>query len=266
MFVTVPKRRQDLIHKAFGRLRAATAFLVNPNLVLESTRDETSIIFKGESTSCAEGGRIWDAFVTSLALDSNLPNHILDLSGMSGRKYRRFINHLVHATPNAAYLEIGSWAGSTACAAMVGNNVRILCIDNWSQFRGPKDEFEKNVASVKNGRTDFHFVESDFRLVDYRDFGLPFNIYLFDGPHQYQDQYDGIVVAQPALANIYVLIVDDWNWPSVRQGTQDALRALGMEVPYSIEVRTTQADSVPMHCGQKSDWHNGYLFAVCKKA
>jgi hypothetical protein len=257
-------RGVQLIRKGWGRLQAATRFLVDPTLVLVSTREETSIVFEGEATSCVEAGRIWGGFRTSIALDNELSNHIMNLQGMSGRKYRRFINRLVNATPDAAYLEIGSWTGSTACAAMAGNSVRVICIDNWSQFDGPKAEFEKNVASVVSNQTDFRFIESDFRSVDYCDLGT-FNIYLFDGPHEYQDQYDGVVIAQPALAEVYVLIVDDWNWPSVRRGTQDALKALGTEVLYSIEIRTTQTDCRPMQCSQKTDWHNGYFLAACKK-
>jgi len=231
----------------------------------EPTGEETCIVFHGDPTSCVEAGRVWNAFRSALALDNKLPDHIMKLPGMSGRKYRRFINRLVHETPDAAYLEIGCWSGSTTCAAMAGNKVRVVCIDNWSEFGGPKAEFEKNIASVISLQTDFRFIECDFRSVDYRALGKPLNVYLYDGPHQYQDQYDGIVIAQPALAETHVLVVDDWNWPFVRHGTLDALRALGIEVPFSIEVRTTQADCHPAHAGYSSDWHNGYFLAVCKK-
>jgi hypothetical protein len=254
----------QLIRKGWGRLQAASRFLVDPTLFLVSTREEASIVFNGEPTSCVEGARIWDAFRSSIALGNELPNHVMTLQGMSGRKYRRFVNMLVKATPDAAYLEIGSWSGSTACAAIAGNRIRVTCIDNWSQFEGPREEFEKNVASVLGTQTDFRVIESDFRSINYRDLGT-FNIYLFDGPHEYQDQFDGIVIAQPALAQVYVLIVDDWNWPGVRRGTDDALKALGTEVLYSIEIRTTQTDCRPMQCSQKTDWHNGYFFAACKK-
>ena len=46
---------------------------------------------------------------------------------------------------------------------------------------------------------------------------------LFDGPHTKVDQYDGVVTAQAALEKSYVLIVDDWNWQQVRDGTLQAL-------------------------------------------
>ena len=43
-----------------------------------------------------------------------------------------------------------------------------------------------------------------------------FNVYLFDGPHAYQDHYDGLVHAAPALTRQFILIIDDWNWEPVR--------------------------------------------------
>ena len=253
-----------LFRKGLDRFQQARRFLVDPTLLLVSRLEETSIVFKGEPASCAAASRIWDAFRTSMALDNELPSQILNMRGMSGRKYRRFINSLVNSIPDAAYLEIGSWTGSTACAALSGNSVRVVCIDNWTQFDGPKMEFEENITAFSSPQTNCRFIESDFRLIDYREIGT-FNIYLFDGPHEYQDQYDGIVVAQPALAEVHVLIVDDWNWPSVRRGTQDALQSLGTEVQYSIEIRTSQTDCHPLQSGQKSDWHNGYFFAACRK-
>jgi len=51
---------------------------------------------------------------------------------------------------------------------------------------------------VRSPTVDFRFIESDFRAVDYSAIGR-FNVYLFDGPHQEQDQYDGIMVARTAL-------------------------------------------------------------------
>jgi hypothetical protein len=254
----------EWIHKGVGRFQQATRFLVDPSLVLTTTQEETFIVFQGDVASCAEAGRMQEAFVTSLAPASGLPSHVLSMRGMSGRKYRRFIHRLVGLTPNAAYLEIGSWTGSTACSAMSGNNIRALCIDNWALFGGPKAEFEKNIASVLHPDTDFRFIESDYRAIDYHSIGK-FNLYLFDGPHEYQDQYDGVVIAQPALAETYILIVDDWNWPGVRSGTRDALQTLDTEILYSIEIRTTQSDCRPMQTSHKSDWHNGYFFAACRK-
>jgi hypothetical protein len=191
------------------------------------------------------------------------PDFVRAIDGMSGQKYRTFINNFIGSHSDARYLEIGSWQGSTAAAALNGNSVKALCIDNWSQFGGPKSAFLANIERVRSQSpdVDFRFIENDFRLVDYTSLGR-FNIFLFDGPHEELDQYDGIMVARLALEKSFVLIVDDWNWRQVRLGTFRAIRDAGYSIASSIEIRTTQDNThAPVH-GKDSDWHNGYFIAV----
>jgi hypothetical protein len=104
-------------------------------------------------------------------------------------------------------------------------------------------------------------IESDFRAVDFSALGK-FNIYLFDGPHEYQDQYDGLDMALPALEDQFVLIVDDWNWEKVREGTRRAMQANRISPLYSVEIRSTLDNSHPIISCELSDWHNGYFFCV----
>lgn len=200
----------------------------------------------------------------ALALEGKLSERVLQMEGMSGRNYRTFINNLIGTLPDARYLEIGSWAGSTACSAIDGNRVKAVCIDNWAEFGGPKELFHQNVQACLSDRVDFQFIESDFRIVDYSTIGT-FNIYLFDGPHEQQDQYDGVALVQAALDSTFIFIVDDWNHPPVRTGTFAALEQVGLHVLYSVEIRTTQNDSHPQIARQQSDWHNGYFISVIEK-
>jgi len=195
---------------------------------------------------------------------SLLPDEIRQIEGMSGQRYRSLINKLVGSIPDARYLEIGSWAGSTAAAALYGNRVRALCIDNWSQFGGPRELFFANIKKVLTPNIRFDVIERDFRAVDYKDIGS-FNIYLFDGPHAEKDQYDGVMIAQPALANPFILIVDDWNWRQVRLGTFQALLDTRCQVEASIEIRTSRNNRHPGLAGRHSDWHNGYFIGVVNK-
>ena len=185
-----------------------------------------------------------------------------EITGMSGQKYRSLINSFVGSHPDPRYLEVGSWQGSTAAAALYGNAVEAVCIDNWSQYGGPKSAFLANMDYVlsRSPEAKLRFVESDFRQVDYASLGR-FNIFLFDGPHEEQDQYDGIMVARPALEKSFVLIVDDWNWRQVRLGTFRAIRDAGYSIACSVEIRTTQDNTHPAVHGSSSDWHNGYFIA-----
>jgi len=228
--------------------------------------DETSYRLGGDFTANPFSVLLIQSFFDSLALKHKLTNEILAMEGMSGRKYRYFINNLISRIENPAYLEVGSWMGSTACAAIHGNALTITCIDNWSLFGGPKDEFLKNISNTFNPNVNFKFIESDFRKIDFSQLGTIFNVYLFDGPHEERDQFDGIIVAQPALTDTYILIVDDWNWPDVRNGTLSALTKLNSKILSSIEILTNQNNVHPQINRQNSEWHNGYFFAVIQKS
>jgi Methyltransferase domain len=200
------------------------------------------------------------AFSRATKGKSRLSDAVLGMPGMSGRRYRMFINDLVRHVPDARYLEVGTWAGSTACAAMEGNRVSMLCIDDWSQFGGPKDAFLKHIEMFRNDAVHFDFIETDFRNVDASKIGR-FNIYLFDGPHDERDQYDGLCLFAPALEDDVFFIVDDWNWSGVRRGTRNAIHDCGFEIDYAIELRTSVDDSSPATLNAASDWHNGYFLS-----
>jgi len=190
------------------------------------------------------------------------------IDGMSGYRYRWFINTLVRRMAQPAYLEVGSWQGSTLCAAIAGNAVRALAIDNWSEFGGPKDQFLANVGRYRGEGATVGFFEGDFRAVPFAAIAehvAPFNIYLFDGPHEEADQYDGLVRALPALAERFVFICDDWNWARVRAGTHRAIAESGLDLLFGAEVRTTLDGSNGVPGFKESDWHNGYFIGVLSK-
>ena len=91
-----------------------------------------------------------ESLSVAIANIGSLPDFVRQIEGMSGQKYRTLINHFVKSHLDARYLEIGSWQGSTAAAALYGNSVKALCIDNWSQFGGPKSTFLTNLDRVRS--------------------------------------------------------------------------------------------------------------------
>lgn len=205
------------------------------------------------------------AFHRALSGTTKLSPEVLTMPGMSGQKYRRFINSLIEELPEPRYLEIGSWMGSTLCSAAYGNNLTAVAIDNWSQFDGPSGDFLRNVARFK-GTSQVNFLERDFKTIDFAklsDVLGPFDVYLYDGPHLYQDQYEGIARVQPALRRSYVQVVDDWNWPDVRNATFKAIEDLELRIRLMVEIRTSLNDEhAPPPHGEASDWHNGYFIGV----
>jgi len=202
------------------------------------------------------------AFAAAERGESKLTPDLFQLDGMSGRMTRHFYNNLLNFE-DARYLEVGTWKGSSTCAAMYGNHAHVVCIDNWSLFQGPKDEFLRNFERYK-GENDARFIEADCFSVDVSS--LPrFNVYLYDGDHSEESHYRALTHFYPALDDVFILVVDDWNWADVRDGTHRAIAELGLEVVHTREVRLTQDNRHTPKTLARASWWNGIYITVLRK-
>jgi predicted O-methyltransferase YrrM len=193
---------------------------------------------------------------------SKITEGIKNMDGMSGLKTRHFYNNLLDTT-DARYLEIGTWKGSSVCSAMCGNKATVVCIDNWSEFGGPKEEFITNFNTYK-GENNASFIEKDCFQVD--TYTLPkFNIYMYDGNHSKDSHYNALLHYYNCLDNTFIFIVDDWNWRDVREGTFDSIRKLKLDVLYEKEIRLTQDNSHTDQQYGRETWWNGIYIAVLHK-
>jgi hypothetical protein len=121
--------------------------------------DITSIAVSPAKGFAAE---VETAFNRALADEGKIGPAVLSMRGISGKKYRRFINNLMEAMSDPRYLEIGAWQGSTLCSAIFENEITATCVDNWSEFDGPFDKFLTNLAKFK-GKSRVTFIEKDYR-------------------------------------------------------------------------------------------------------
>jgi len=190
---------------------------------------------------------------------SKIDDNLKLMEGMSGIKTRHFYNNLL-TLENSRYLEIGTWKGSSVCSAMCGNSSDVLCIDNWSEFGGPKSEFIENLKKYK-GDNNVEFIESDCFQVDISTIGK-FNIYMYDGNHTYESHYKSLTYFIDAMEDEFILIVDDWNWIDVQNATIDSINDLKLNVLWNKEIKLNN-DGITTH--DKDGWWNGISVFVIKK-
>jgi hypothetical protein len=190
---------------------------------------------------------------------SKIDEYIINMDGMSGIKTRHFYNNLL-SIEDGRYLEIGTWKGSTVCSAMCGNSSKILCIDNWSEFNGPKEEFLDNFKKYK-GDNDSTYIESDCFNIDVKTIGK-FNIYMYDGNHTYNSHYKSLSHFIDSMDDIFILIVDDWNWVKVQDGTNDSIKDLNLNVLWTKEIKLSNNGSTTH---DKKGWWNGISVFLLKK-
>ena len=193
---------------------------------------------------------------------SKITQDIIEMDGMTGTKTRHFYNNLL-SVDYARYLEIGTWKGSSVCSAMYGNKAKVVCIDNWSEFGGPKQEFLSNFNKFK-GENDAKFIESDCYKVDVKT--LPkFNIYMYDGNHAEDSHYKSLSHYYECLDDVFIFIVDDWNDVKVRNGTISAIEKLNLKVLYEKAIRLTSDNTHTPIQEARVGWWNGIYISVLKK-
>lgn len=154
------------------------------------------------------------------------------LSGLSGRKTLGAIQRLTSLfadEADACYLEVGVYQGLTLIAnAALHRGFPCFGIDNFSLL-DPRGE---NLGIVNDriarfGTTNAHLINEDFEgafthLDDHLQ-GRRIAVYFVDGAHDYRSQLMGLILALPFLHDDAVILVDDANFPFVRQSTRDFL-------------------------------------------
>ncbi len=191
---------------------------------------------------------------------SQLIPEILALEGMSSTKNRCLLNNIVKLQ-GTNYLEIGTWKGSTLVSALYGNEKSLdsaFAIDNWSEFGGPYQDFLNNCKLYLENAPLRIFSHDCFSLNPKTFIKQPINVYFFDGGHTAIEQEKAFTFYNAVLDDVFICLVDDWNWGSAREGTFAAFSKLKYQVLYEVYLPAN-------FNGDKENWWNGFYVAVIRK-
>lgn len=151
------------------------------------------------------------------------------------------INEAVSQMPDGqAYVNVGVWNGFTFFSGLAGNaGQRCTGIDNFSHKNSPREAFLERFERFRGAGHTFH--EMDYRDYFARVHEGPIGFYLFDGPHTYQDQLDGLRLAEPFFAENCVIMVDDTNWEEVRRANFDFIVGSPNQYEVLLDVLTPKS-------------------------
>lgn len=174
----------------------------------------------------------------------NLLEPLLTMPRMGRLAFAGILNTIVRRMePEHAFVNVGVWHGFSLLAAMAGNDEKVCVgVDNFSEFGGPRDEFLRRFLDRRSPRHRFY-------NQDYEDFfaaGLdrPIGAYFYDGAHGYDDQYRGLMAAEPLYADSAVIIVDDINWAAPHDATLQFAEDSRLDWTIVID-QTTASDHHP---------------------
>ncbi|MEX2393285.1 MAG: class I SAM-dependent methyltransferase, partial [Actinomycetota bacterium] len=90
-------------------------------------------------------------------------------------------------------------------------------------FEATRQELLRNL--VQHGIDDrVMLIERDYRVA-FGESLPPVAVYLFDGPHNYMDQYSALELVEPHLVDGALVIVDDTSWRHVARANADFVRS-----------------------------------------
>lgn len=173
-----------------------------------------------------------DAFSHEGMIDDFFKNKQTELEGLSGAGTAQIIGKCVsYIDPDKVYLEVGIYqAANLVLVASKNKNKMCYGVDNFSQeFQENKNFANLTTEQVVQKRIKDFGVENNCKYFksDFREFlsnrteveGKKVEVYFFDGPHELQDQIDGVEMAFPLLSDQAFIFVDDWASENVQEAT-----------------------------------------------
>jgi predicted O-methyltransferase YrrM len=164
-----------------------------------------------------------------------------NIPGLTSKKVQKFINGI--CKESSSYLEIGSYLGATAVAALDGNKLDAYFVDMWKQPiqtarddldelpENSKETFIKNVKKYKGDNT-VHIFDSDLFKVN-REELKDIDVFFYDGPHDFETTSRAVQYYAQTFAKDAILIFDDANFDGVVYGANDGLSKSKLNPKYS---------------------------------
>jgi predicted O-methyltransferase YrrM len=128
-----------------------------------------------------------------------------------------------------SYVEVGTYHGTSLIAAALGNGGPFVALDNWSMGDGSREQLEANLERFGVTAT---IIDGDAFETLRAGIPGPVGVYYYDNGHAYEQQLEGLRLAEPYLASPALMIVDDTDWERVERAVDDYLT----EQPRATEI------------------------------
>lgn len=183
--------------------------------------------------------------------------------------YYHLINNLC-SLKNASHLHIGLYKGGSFVSALYGNEEILSDKFGIDIFDEDYDMDISNKNLLKDvscwygnifydvcgqylKKYSYQVITSDCFKIDKSMFKKPIDIYLYDADHSTIAHEKAFTYYNDTLADVFIAIVDDWNWEQVRLGTFKAFDKLKYKILYENEIPQGETRG------------NGQYLAVIKK-
>lgn len=140
---------------------------------------------------------------------------------------------------DSSFVNVGVWHGFTLLSGLAGNPEKTcIGVDNFSEFGGPRDGFLDEFTKRKS--PNHYFYEMDYRDYFSNKHSGRIGLYLYDGEHSYENQLEGLRIAEPFFSERCCVLVDDTNWEEPRRATLDFIASSRYKYQVLLDQSTGQ--------------------------
>lgn len=200
----------------------------------------------------------------SAIAESGIPKFDLKIPGLTSLRVQGLINQLAKGV--GSYLEIGSYLGATACAALKDNNLKAFFVDQWQQQIQPqtdlnlppnnKEVFLKNINEHK-GLSEVVVFDQDIFEVPVDTMQGMIQMFFYDGPHDQETTKSAVQYFWTSFQNEALLIFDDANWEGVVHGAKQGIELMNGHIVYDKIILNSVENP--------NEWWNGLYIAIIRK-
>lgn len=181
---------------------------------------------------------------------------------LSSLKIRHLMNNL--GAISTKYFESGTHRGGLFCSTIRDNpHLWATANDNFASDLTTGEnieyEFKVNIRKCMEVK-QWPYVElkkCDTFDVNPETISGPIDLYLFDADHSYESQRKAMTHFLPAMADEFIVCVDDFDWKEVNRGTIDGLLDANVDILFQEAFKGNDHDN--------DGWWNGWYIALLKK-
>lgn len=206
--------------------------------------------------------QIKDAIDKALKRQSKMEEKAWAAPALSSLNIRHLMNNL--GAISTRYFESGVHKGGLFCS-VICNNSNLLSAHANDSFQSDDEnitdqarpQFTANVKKCIEDDTAFMLTVADSFDVKPEDILGPVDLYLFDADHAYESQKKAVTHYLSAMADEFLMCIDDMDFPEVAAGTKDGLAEAPVEILFEQVWKGNDHDN--------DGWWNGYGIWLLKK-
>lgn len=182
-----------------------------------------------------------------------------------------WIRHLMNnlGSISTRYMECGVHVSGLFSSAIRNNHNLISATANDS-FESDETgdikyepQFYANMQKCISPNTAFKMLKGDtFSFMPSEVLG-PIDLYLYDAHHSYEAERQAVTHFLPAMADMFIMCKDDWQYGDVKRGTMDGLADSGCEILFQQELLNEEPYHEEEH--RNMEWWRGFMVYLIRK-